>query len=108
MQKGIVKSAVEASTDTIVVLDTCWLVNAGYHINSNSQFQGTYTSHEFLHIIQNLIINTKSTLTIACTLSRVGTWNRLWPIRICIINYLYFYCSICPSTDELQSKHIFF
>lgn len=52
--KEIVKRAIEAGADTIVVLDTHWLVNAGYHINSNSQFQGTYTSHEFPHFIQNL------------------------------------------------------
>ena len=52
--KEIVRRAKEAGADTIVVLDTHWLVNAGYHINSNHQFQGTYTSHEFPHFIQNL------------------------------------------------------
>ena len=52
--KEIVKRAIDAGADTIVVLDTHWLVNAGYHINSNSEFQGTYTSHEFPHFIQNL------------------------------------------------------
>ncbi|MCX9565218.1 3,4-dihydroxyphenylacetate 2,3-dioxygenase, partial [Vibrio cholerae] len=34
--------------------DTHWLVNAGYHINSNESFAGNYTSHEFPHFIQNL------------------------------------------------------
>lgn len=52
--KEIVNRAIEAGADTIVVLDTHWLVNAGYHINSNNQFQGTYTSHEFPHFIQDL------------------------------------------------------
>lgn len=40
--------------DTIVVLDTHWMVNAGYHINSNARFKGVYTSHEFPQFIQGL------------------------------------------------------
>jgi len=52
--KEIVRRAIEAGADTIVVLDTHWLVNAGYHINSNSEFKGIYTSHEFPQFIQNL------------------------------------------------------
>lgn len=40
--------------ETVVVLDTHWLVNAGFHINSNAHFKGVYTSHEFPHFIQNL------------------------------------------------------
>jgi 3,4-dihydroxyphenylacetate 2,3-dioxygenase len=40
--------------DTVVVLDTHWLVNAGFHVNSNAEFKGVYTSHEFPHFIQNL------------------------------------------------------
>lgn len=43
-----------AGVDTVVVLDTHWLVNAGFHINSNESFEGVYTSHEFPHFIQNL------------------------------------------------------
>lgn len=40
--------------DTIIVLDTHWMVNAGYHINANARFKGTYTSHEFPQFIQGL------------------------------------------------------
>ena len=40
--------------DTIVVLDTHWMVNAGYHVNSNARFKGVYTSHEFPQFIQGL------------------------------------------------------
>lgn len=43
-----------AGVDTVVILDTHWLVNAGFHINSNEHFEGVYTSHEFPHFIQNL------------------------------------------------------
>ena len=40
--------------DTVVVIDTHWLVNAGFHVNANAHFKGVYTSHEFPHFIQNL------------------------------------------------------
>jgi len=44
----------ELEVDTIVVLDVHWLVNAGYHINCNEHFAGTYTSNELPHFIKNL------------------------------------------------------
>ena len=40
--------------DTIVIADTHWLVNAGYHINANTDCSGIYTSTEFPHFIRNL------------------------------------------------------
>jgi 3,4-dihydroxyphenylacetate 2,3-dioxygenase len=44
----------ELGVDTIVVFDTHWLVNAGYHINCAPQFQGLYTSNELPHFISNM------------------------------------------------------
>ncbi len=52
--KEIARRAKEAGVDTVIVLDTHWLVNAGYHINSSDHFSGIYTSHEFPQFIQNL------------------------------------------------------
>ncbi|PHP67197.1 3,4-dihydroxyphenylacetate 2,3-dioxygenase [Zhengella mangrovi] len=43
-----------AGADTFVVLDTHWLVNAGYHINANHRFKGMFTSHEFPQFIRDL------------------------------------------------------
>lgn len=40
--------------DTIVVFDTHWLVNAGYHVNCAPHFKGTYTSNELPHFISNM------------------------------------------------------
>ncbi|MFK4753557.1 3,4-dihydroxyphenylacetate 2,3-dioxygenase [Oceanobacter antarcticus] len=40
--------------DTIVVFDTHWLVNAGYHINCAPHWSGTYTSNELPHFISNM------------------------------------------------------
>lgn len=42
------------AVDTIVVADTHWLVNAGYHINANTDSSGLYTSTEFPHFIRDL------------------------------------------------------
>ena len=44
----------ELGVDTLVVFDTHWLVNAGYHINCAPHFQGTYTSNELPHFIKNM------------------------------------------------------
>ena len=44
----------ELGVDTLLVLDTHWLVNSEYHINSGAQFAGTYTSNELPHFIKNL------------------------------------------------------
>ncbi|HEX5958999.1 MAG TPA: 3,4-dihydroxyphenylacetate 2,3-dioxygenase, partial [Hyphomicrobiaceae bacterium] len=40
--------------DTIVVFDTHWLVNSGYHINCAPRFEGIYTSNELPHFIRNM------------------------------------------------------
>ena len=40
--------------DTIVVFDTHWLVNSGYHINNAPHFEGLYTSNELPHFIKNM------------------------------------------------------
>ena len=40
--------------DTLVVLDTHWLVNAGYHLNCAPRFEGVYTSNELPHFIANM------------------------------------------------------
>lgn len=44
----------ELGVDTIVVFDTHWLVNSGYHVNSAPHFKGLYTSNELPHFIKNL------------------------------------------------------
>jgi 3,4-dihydroxyphenylacetate 2,3-dioxygenase len=40
--------------DTLVIFDTHWLVNAGYHINCSPFFKGIYTSHELPHFIADM------------------------------------------------------
>ncbi len=52
--KEISRRCRDANIDTVVVFDTHWLVNAGYHINCAKTFSGVYTSNELPHFIQNL------------------------------------------------------
>ncbi|MDO6681877.1 3,4-dihydroxyphenylacetate 2,3-dioxygenase [Oceanobacter sp. 5_MG-2023] len=47
----------ELGVDTIVVFDTHWLVNSGYHINCAPHWEGTYTSNELPHFISNMPYN---------------------------------------------------
>ena len=42
------------NVDTIVVFDTHWLVNSGYHINCAPSWEGIYTSNELPHFIKNM------------------------------------------------------
>ncbi len=52
--KEIGRRCREMGVDTIVVFDTHWLVNSGYHINCNDKFAGIYTSNELPHFIKDM------------------------------------------------------
>ncbi|MDR3376755.1 MAG: 3,4-dihydroxyphenylacetate 2,3-dioxygenase [Ancalomicrobiaceae bacterium] len=52
--KEIARRCREAGVDTIVVFDTHWLVNSGYHINCSANWEGIYTSNELPHFIKNM------------------------------------------------------
>jgi 3,4-dihydroxyphenylacetate 2,3-dioxygenase len=52
--KEIARRAKAAGADTIVICDTHWVVNSGYHINANHRFKGIYTSNEFPQFIQDM------------------------------------------------------
>ncbi|MEX0303725.1 MAG: 3,4-dihydroxyphenylacetate 2,3-dioxygenase [Leisingera sp.] len=52
--REIARRAKELGADTIVICDTHWVINAGYHINANRRFKGLFTSNEFPQFIQNL------------------------------------------------------
>ncbi len=48
------RRAKELGVDTVVICDTHWVVNAGYHINANHSFEALFTSNEFPQFIQDL------------------------------------------------------
>ena len=52
--KEIRRRCIELGVDTLVVFDTHWLVNSGFHINNAGHFAGVYTSNELPHFIKNM------------------------------------------------------
>lgn len=52
--KEIARRMRELKVDTIVVFDTHWLVNSGYHVNCAPSWEGIYTSNELPHFIKNM------------------------------------------------------
>lgn len=52
--REIARHAKELGADTVVICDTHWVVNAGFHINANKHFEGLFTSNEFPQFIKDL------------------------------------------------------
>lgn len=52
--REIARRAKALGADTIVICDTHWVVNAGYHINANAHFEGVFTSNEFPQFISDM------------------------------------------------------
>jgi len=50
----IARRAKALGADTVVICDTHWVVNAGFHINANDHFKGLLTSSEFPQFIRDL------------------------------------------------------
>ena len=50
----IARRARALGVDTVVICDTHWLVNAGFHVNANHRFEGLLTSSEFPQFIRDL------------------------------------------------------
>ncbi|MEC3862499.1 3,4-dihydroxyphenylacetate 2,3-dioxygenase [Mesobacterium sp. TK19101] len=62
-----------AGADTFVVLDTHWLVNAGYHVNANQRFQGLFTSHEFPQFIRDLPYDYQGNAALGDLIAKIAT-----------------------------------
>ncbi|MEC7762521.1 MAG: 3,4-dihydroxyphenylacetate 2,3-dioxygenase [Pseudomonadota bacterium] len=50
----IARRAKALGADTVVICDTHWLVNAGFHVNANDKFEGLLTSSEFPQFIRDM------------------------------------------------------
>lgn len=77
--------------DTVVILDTHWLVNSGYHVNAADSFSGVFTSNEFPHFIRNLEYqhagNPKLGDAIAETATRKGVRTRAHHLKTLDVEY---------------------
>ncbi len=61
----------QLGVDTIVVFDTHWLVNAGYHLNCAPHWKGVYTSNELPHFISNMAYECPSNPELGRLLAKV-------------------------------------
>lgn len=59
--------------DTVVVVDTHWLVNAGYHVNAAPRFSGVFTSNEFPHFIRDLRYDYQGNEALGDAIARCAT-----------------------------------
>lgn len=59
--------------DTIVVFDTHWLVNSGYHINNAPHFKGVYTSNELPHFIKNMPYEYEGNVELGLVMAEAAT-----------------------------------
>lgn len=75
----IARRAKALGADTVVICDTHWVINAGFHINANSRFEGLFTSNEFPQFIQDLSYDYRGNPAlgdaIAATASDMGAYT---------------------------------
>jgi len=71
--KEISRRCRELGVDTIVVFDTHWLVNSGYHINNAPHFEGVYTSNELPHFIKNMPYSYDGNVELGDLIAKVAT-----------------------------------
>ena len=71
--KEIARRMRELKVDTIVVFDTHWLVNSGYHINCAPSWEGIYTSNELPHFIKNLPFSYQGNPALGKAIAEVAT-----------------------------------
>ena len=69
----IARRCKELGVDTIVVFDTHWLVNSGYHINCAPSWEGIYTSNELPHFIKNLPFSYQGNPELGKAIAEVAT-----------------------------------
>jgi 3,4-dihydroxyphenylacetate 2,3-dioxygenase len=71
--KEIARRMRELKVDTIVVFDTHWLVNSGYHINCAPSWEGIYTSNELPHFIKNMPFSYQGNPELGKAIAEVAT-----------------------------------
>lgn len=62
-----------AGVDTVVVVDTHWLVNSAYHINAKARFKGIYASNEFPQFIDRMAYDFPGNPELGGLIARVAT-----------------------------------
>lgn len=71
-----IKRRIEAEhVDTLVVLDTHWLVNTGYHINSFDHLAGVFSSNEFPHLVKEMPFDVTGNPDLALAITNAANEN---------------------------------
>lgn len=71
--REIARRAKELGATTVVICDTHWVLNAGFHINANDKFEGLFTSNEFPQFIQNLEYSYKGNPELGDAIARIAS-----------------------------------
>lgn len=69
----IARRAKELGATTVVICDTHWVVNAGYHINANHRFKGLFTSNEFPQFIQDMEFDHSGNAPLGDAIAKIAT-----------------------------------
>lgn len=69
----IARRAKALGADTVVICDTHWVINAGFHINANHRFKGLFTSNEFPQFIQNMPYEYTGNPDLGDAIARIAT-----------------------------------
>ena len=70
--REIARRAEKLEADTVLTLDTHWVINAGYHINANHRFKGLFTSNEFPQFIQDLAYDYEGNAALGDLIAKKG------------------------------------
>jgi 3,4-dihydroxyphenylacetate 2,3-dioxygenase len=65
----------ERAVDTVVILDTHWLVNTGYHVNAMDRYSGVFASNEFPHLISDLAYDIPGNAQLGDAIAQRATEN---------------------------------
>lgn len=71
--REIARRAKELGATTVVICDTHWVLNAGFHINANDKFEGLFTSNEFPQFIQDLPYKYDGNPDLGDAIARIAT-----------------------------------
>jgi 3,4-dihydroxyphenylacetate 2,3-dioxygenase len=85
------RRARERGADTMLVFDTHWLVNGGYHVNCAPKWSGIYTSNELPHFIKDMEYsyrgNPELGEILAATATEHGVFTRAHQVESLALEY---------------------
>lgn len=78
--RDIARRAKELGATTVIICDTHWVINAGFHVNANRRFAGMFTSNEFPQFIQNLPYDYEGNPEIGDAIARIASEKGIYTL----------------------------